>query len=109
MPKTPSLPLGDKVAHAILYAGLAAVVSLGIRCSNDGVHLAVQIVIPILFATLYGITDEIHQIFVPRRSCDFMDVIADFAGATLMQCALCWWFVRLDAQSQQSEDPDMVC
>ena len=40
-----------------------------------------------LFASLYGITDEIHQIFVPTRSCDpadwAVDTVAAIVGAIL--------------------------
>ncbi len=34
-----------------------------------------------LSATLYGISDEIHQSFVPFREADVADVIADTIGA----------------------------
>lgn len=36
----------------------------------------------------YGILDEIHQSFVPGRSPDAMDVLADAAGAILMMLLL---------------------
>jgi VanZ family protein len=36
-----------------------------------------------LLATLYGVTDELHQLFTPRRSCDFYDVVADAVGGLL--------------------------
>ena len=34
-------------------------------------------------ATLYAVTDEIHQAFVPERACAFTDVCIDSAGAIL--------------------------
>ena len=37
----------------------------------------------ILFATVYGASDELHQYFVPGRSCDVFDWIADVIGATV--------------------------
>lgn len=33
-----------------------------------------------LFGTLYAITDEIHQLFIPGRSCEFRDVCIDSLG-----------------------------
>lgn len=33
-------------------------------------------------AVLYGVTDEIHQSFVPYRSADWRDLIADAIGAS---------------------------
>ena len=37
----------------------------------------------IILATLYGVTDEFHQLFVPGRSADPYDVLADFVGASI--------------------------
>lgn len=39
--------------------------------------------VAILLATLYGVTDEFHQLFVPGRSADRYDVLADCLGASL--------------------------
>ncbi len=37
----------------------------------------------ILIATFYGVTDEIHQFFVPGRTADVYDVLSDFIGASI--------------------------
>lgn len=37
----------------------------------------------LLFCFLYACSDEIHQIFVPGRSCEWKDVLLDSAGAVL--------------------------
>jgi VanZ family protein len=79
----------DKIVHAALYGGLATVVSLGIRRSGRLAAPAVQFVVPILFAFLYGVTDEIHQALVPNRSCDVWDLAADTVGACIVQIILC--------------------
>lgn len=39
--------------------------------------------IPVLITSTYGIIDEIHQSFVPGRSCSIFDWIADTGGAIL--------------------------
>lgn len=36
-----------------------------------------------LISSIYGITDEIHQSFVPTRMCSFSDMIADILGSLL--------------------------
>lgn len=84
----------DKVGHMALYGGLAAVVSLGLRKSRSGVSAWAQVFVPILFATVYGVTDECHQYFVPMRHFDIVDLMADMAGATAVQCALCYRWLR---------------
>jgi len=39
----------------------------------------------VLIGTLYGISDEIHQFFVPFRSPSATDLLADFLGLILAQ------------------------
>ncbi len=40
-------------------------------------------ILGIALASLYGISDEIHQIFVPDRVADIYDVIADILGSMI--------------------------
>ncbi len=35
------------------------------------------------FASLYGVTDEIHQSFVPGRACQVRDMVIYSAGALI--------------------------
>lgn len=48
----------------------------------------------VLIASLYGVTDEFHQIFTPGRSCDpadwAVDTIAAAVGAALVWGACAW-------------------
>jgi len=84
-----SFPGSDKIAHAILYAGLATVVSFGLWRSNETIRPALQFWIPIIFSIFYGLSDEIHQLYVANRTFDLMDLLADAIGATIVQVALC--------------------
>jgi VanZ family protein len=90
--KVPHLPYEipnlDKVAHMVLYAGLAATVYSGLRRSNRAIDARWLLYVPIVVVALYGIVDELHQAFVPRRSCSFDDWIADLTGAALFQIAV---------------------
>jgi VanZ family protein len=48
-----------------------------------------------VIATLYGVSDEIHQAFVPLRTPDVRDVIADATGAALaLGAAWAWSIIR---------------
>lgn len=89
-----TFPLRDKVVHMVLYAGLAATVSIGIRRSNDVVRPWVQWWVPVVFAVAYGVTDEVHQIFVPNRGWELSDLAADALGALLAQAVLVGGFWR---------------
>jgi VanZ family protein len=66
----------DKVAHFLVF-GLLATLLLRSPLSRGKAWLAILIV------SLFGITDEWHQSFVPGRSCDVYDWISDTLGATL--------------------------
>ena len=73
----------DKAEHFLAYGGLAVLFLLPLtdvkvdRLSARAGFLAV------LFATLYGAFDEIHQAFTPERSPDVRDLLADGLGAAL--------------------------
>jgi VanZ family protein len=47
-------------------------------------------VLPVAIALLYGITDEWHQSYVPGRSPDVRDVVADTVGAVLAMLVVAW-------------------
>lgn len=38
------------------------------------------ILLSIILAILYGVSDEIHQLFVPGRNCSFSDIMVNSAG-----------------------------
>lgn len=109
-PNPPDVPLpfagADKLMHAILYAGLTAIVSVGIRRSNRQVTFWVQAAVPLVFAAVYGLTDEIHQIFVPTRSFDPLDLAANVTGAAIMQAMLlAWWRLRRPRSTSSAPSP----
>lgn len=58
------------------------------------------------FALLFGISDEVHQRFVPGRSAEVLDVVADAAGgllAALVFTALAAALTRRAAGARKSE------
>lgn len=75
-------PGSDKLAHALAYLVLGALGSLATGSRPAGALLAV----------LYGISDEIHQSFVPGRFPDLWDLVADSVGA-LVGAWLAPWLV----------------
>lgn len=87
----------DKVLHAIEYAGLAALVTVGLdRVTGAGLRSAAALAVVI--GAGYGLTDELHQALVPGRSADVHDWLADATGAglgaILAVVALRWWRSR---------------
>lgn len=81
---TPDLPAGaDKNLHALLYAGLAAVMTRALAGGRLAGVTAKVATTAVVVSALYGVSDEIHQSFVPLRQSDSMDVVADTVGAAI--------------------------
>jgi VanZ family protein len=83
IPDLGPLPGGasDKSWHATGYAILGVLLLFPLaRKRLSGVTWR-RALLAILLATLYGLSDELHQAFVPGRSPDVLDVAADAAGA----------------------------
>jgi VanZ family protein len=85
LPDPGRLPSGvsDKSAHFWTYAALGALWLRALaRGLADGVTRP-RFVVATLATALYGASDEVHQMFVPGRSPELMDVAADTAGGLL--------------------------
>ena len=78
----PHFPYADKVYHVILYFGLGGLLLWSLRITRLRDHNAIGFV-ALFIAVLYGISDELHQAFVPGRECDPLDFIADLTGAVI--------------------------
>ena len=61
----------DKIAHFILYS------LLGFFLTGA---LPEEKIWAIIIGTIYGILDELHQSFIPYRSCSLYDWLADAIG-----------------------------
>jgi VanZ family protein len=92
----PSLPdvvsdISDKILHIAGYAVLGA---LFVRALAGGLHAQVTTsiaLLAVLATTLYGVSDEIHQSFVPERQADLQDILADALGGAIAAAALMAW------------------
>ncbi len=73
----------DYLLHGTAYAGLAALSIRALAKRMFSGVAAAHIAGGIAIAALYGIGDELHQLYVPGRYASMADVAADFAGAAL--------------------------
>jgi VanZ family protein len=78
----------DKSLHLIEYAVLAFLLARALFPSLRRHPAFRRWAFVVLSCSLYGIFDEAHQAFVPNRSCDPLDVVADAAGAVLVAIVL---------------------
>ena len=83
-PPLPTWWSADKLAHGAIYGVLGALCWRGLRATwARGYGNGMQVGAAVALTALYGITDELHQAFTPRRSPDPFDVIADAVGGLL--------------------------
>jgi VanZ family protein len=81
----------DKLLHLVEYAAFAVVMTWGLSHVGLGCDRAARWAA--LVGSVYGATDEFHQWFVPHRSADVADWMADTTGAAL-GALLAWLVLR---------------
>jgi len=77
----PKLPYIDKVIHFVVYAILGFLFFRAFRTQRFKENINMVIMLSILSSSLCGMSDEVHQYFVPHRDADLMDFLADVMGS----------------------------
>jgi len=73
------------VLHFFEYFILSFLTSIALRHSKHSFFNKHHYLLAILIASLYGISDEIHQIFVPGRFATISDALINIVGAGFAQ------------------------
>ena len=73
----------DKLAHASVFGCLALVLEIALRHNRPDLPLYRRHLLVFVAVSLFGATDEWHQFFVPGRSCELGDWVADSVGGGL--------------------------
>jgi VanZ family protein len=99
LPDPGRLPTGvsDKSAHFWTYAVLGALWLRALAGGRAAGVTAMRVIVATTAAALYGVSDEIHQMFVPGRSPELLDVAADTAGGFVgaaLAAAIARWLTR---------------
>ena len=69
----------DKLLHCIAYFSLAiSWITALLKNSESAAHSKM-----VVFSMLYALSDEFHQTFIPTRSFEVLDLVADAAGILL--------------------------
>ena len=71
-------PDSDKAIHFLIYAILAFLFYRSFKKSGVRKYI---LILSFVFATIYGISDEFHQSYVPGRVASIGDIFADSFGA----------------------------
>lgn len=75
----------DKLMHIILYAGFGFLLYYTIKNSSNSIVYNYALLFAIIIGTVYGISDEFHQSFVPGRTASIRDLAADIIGLAIAQ------------------------
>lgn len=80
------IPYGDKVGHFCLFGVLTFIATVGLKFKTFGLA-SFRIYYGAALVLLFVIFEELSQAFIPARTLDSMDLLADFFGigfATLL-------------------------
>ena len=76
------VPYGDKIGHVVLYGLMALFLNYGFNFKSKkifGFNMQIGAIIVLTFAGL----EEITQYWLPSRTCDVFDFVADTVGVVL--------------------------
>jgi VanZ family protein len=78
--------------HVAAYAGLGAVTA---RATGKGLRDVSwrAVLAAVVISSLYGMSDEYHQLFVPGRTFEVLDMIADTIGSVVGASAVGAWSI----------------
>jgi len=80
LPQWPGL---DKILHVAAYLPLGFLFFRALSAGRPRRHPNTSLILSILLTGLYGLSDEFHQSFVPGRTIEAADALADLAGGFL--------------------------
>lgn len=84
--------VSDKVLHAVEYGILSLLCYRAFRWAAGPAVARQALVLAIVTASVFGLTDEAHQLFVPFRESSWLDWLADTVGVVIG--AMSWRFLR---------------
>ena len=77
----PAFEFSDKLLHFGAYAVMGILFYRAYQTLPLRHNIRLLVLLSMISASLYGISDEIHQSFVPYRDGSFTDAVADTFGA----------------------------
>jgi len=72
----------DKVLHLIAYLSYGITIAIAIH-SHQSFSLSKKVMIILMLGMIYALSDEFHQSFVPGRTSEIGDILADWIGITI--------------------------
>lgn len=76
-------PFQDIPLHLVKYTILSYLLARALKNTYTGLTSIEVVYLAVVFAAIYGLTDEFHQIFVPGRYASGLDLFVDGLGSLL--------------------------
>ena len=98
----PSFAFSDKLLHFAAYAIMGVLFYRAYQTLPLQNNIQLLMLFSMISASLYGISDEIHQSFIPDRDGSFSDAIADALGAVCGVYLYNMWMMARENRRQRS-------
>ena len=92
-------PIVRKLAHFSIYT-LGGILIYNFIYTYDITNKR-KMIVSFLIGGVYAITDELHQLFIPGRSCEIRDVCIDSSGVLLGICIIAI-FIKLKTTNKET-------
>ena len=86
----PLFPYKEIVYHFFIYLALAFFFCRALKNTRVQMTFARAVLITLFFILLYGLSDEFHQLFTPKRSASGFDLLIDSLGGFLGSVLYPW-------------------
>ena len=103
LPKPTRMPTGEvlyisepesQFLHVLEYFILAFLLFRALK-NTVSIPLSKLALLAVVIAVIYGVSDEIHQSFVPNRSCSPIDLFLDGVGSLIASLLLYHFSLRI--------------
>lgn len=92
-------PYTDKLIHFVEFGLLCFMICWLLSSVQIGIKAIYKTILAIGIASLFGMSDEIHQYFTPHRSVEILDWLADTSGA--ITAGFLWQLLALRRQTKE--------
>ena len=80
----PNVEINDKIEHLLAFSGLGFLLNLSLRIQNKFIIVKkFPAWFTVFIVSSYAALDELHQRFIPGRTCDILDWSADTIGVII--------------------------
>lgn len=100
------LPYGDKIAHFGVFGGLALLMNISFRFHTLNLGV-LRFYTGALLVAVFATVEECSQYYLPTRTFDVGDLVADAAGillASLISWVIACWLARRSPEDSVAEN-----